>query len=148
MIPNLIWGFWEHTIGLMCSDRCQISQINCFLSSKVARNASFGCLSGQSSNDPSMMEFRPPFFLHGNKRNGTWARALPNGRTVAGRTIAQPFLQGMALILGPEFPIYGRRCSLLAQSSVFPRPPPPCRGGQGGLAPPGSERQILAPPWR
>ena len=63
-------------------------------------------LTGQSSNDPSMMEVRPPFFLHGNKRNGTWVRALPNARTVAGGTIPQPFPQEMALILGSEFPIW------------------------------------------
>ena len=52
------------------------------------------------------MEVRPPFFLHGNKRNGTWARALPNARIVAGVTRPEPFSQAMALILGPEFPIW------------------------------------------
>ena len=33
VMSNLFWWFWEHTIGLICSDRCQTSQINCFLSS-------------------------------------------------------------------------------------------------------------------
>ena len=48
------------------------------------------CMQYWSSIDLTMIGVRPPFFLHGNKRNGTWARALPNARTVAGGTRPQP----------------------------------------------------------
>ena len=51
------------------------------------------CLWVQSSIDLTMIGVRAPFFLHGNKRNGTFARALPNARTVAGRAIPQPLSQ-------------------------------------------------------
>ena len=51
------------------------------------------CLSVQSSTDLTVIGVRPPFFLHGNKRNGTCARALPNARTVADPAYPQPLPQ-------------------------------------------------------
>ena len=91
VMSNLFWCFWEHTIGLICSDRCQTSQINCFLSSSVARNASFGCLASQSSNDPSMMEVRPPKFLHGFGRAQSSPWPSPNAGSSAEGARPQPF---------------------------------------------------------
>ena len=66
-VPIYFGAFGEHklTIGLICSDRCQTSQINCFLSSKVARNAPKLVMSPQGSTDLTMPQVRPPKFLTG-----------------------------------------------------------------------------------
>ena len=52
------------------------------------RNA---CLSANSSTDPTMIQVRPPKFLHGNKRNGTIPQASFNAGSMAGGAIVQPF---------------------------------------------------------
>ena len=49
------------------------------------------CLSPQCSTDLTMLEVRPPKFLHGNKANGTIPRVSFNAGTVAGGAITQPF---------------------------------------------------------
>ena len=59
----------------------------------MERNASFGSLVSQSSNDPSMMEVRPPMFLHGFGRAQSRPRPSPNAGRLAGGTLPQPFPQ-------------------------------------------------------